>query len=213
MPGGQHPAQLAHEIGGNKGNNTYDNQGFSDRPGPEKEKDIDGQQDQTDHGIEDADIEPIQGHFLVVIEQPPDIPDDQVADHIDPEDEKDRDPDVKVDRATVLKNFERIENKNPGLEDKYSVAHDQQDLPHGIPLIPVMKRTVILIGDHPPKVPDKTSLHIDNKNEKQEAQEEKENLKPLRGLVFKDRGNFWITLVRSYGFWFNQRQVCGGAIR
>lgn len=69
------------------------------------------------------------------------------------------------------------------LEDKDGIAHDLQDLSHRTPLIAMEQGTVVFIGNHPPQIPDKIALHIDNKNEQQQAQQEEKDLEaPRRGF-------------------------------
>ena len=76
-------------------------------------------------------------------------------------------PNIHPNRSLVMKSPEGMINKDARLEDENGISHQQKDLPHGIPLVPMMQRTVILIGDHPPEVPNEIALHIDYKDQQE----------------------------------------------
>ena len=138
-PGRQHPAQLPQSIGRDEGYYSYDNQRFTNRLGPKKQQYVNRQQDQSHHGIEDADVESEEGHFLLVIEQPAEVADDRVAHQVDAANDQHGDPDIHLDRSIVMEDPECVIYENTCLEDEYSISHHEQDLAHGVALVTVME--------------------------------------------------------------------------
>ena len=85
-------------------------------------------------------------------------------------------PDIIKQCPGIVKDLQGMKKKNPRLEYKDEVPHDQEDLAHSITLIAEMERAIIFIGYHPPKVFDKTSLHVYNKNQEKKTEQQKEDL-------------------------------------
>jgi len=98
---------------------------------------------------------------------------------IDTQHEQNREPNAQVDIPLVVKYPHGVVDKNAGLEDKDGVTHQEKDLPHGVPLVAVVQGTIVFIGNHPPQVPDKIPLHIDDEDQEEEAQQQEENLDSL----------------------------------
>ena len=78
-------------------------------------------------------------------------------------------------------------DKYPCLEDKNGISHQKEDLSHGIPLVPVMERAIVFVGDDPPEVPDIIALHVDNEDQEEEAEEQEEDLETLRRVFDQSR--------------------------
>lgn len=97
---------------------------------------------------------------------------------IDAEDEGYGGPDIVQDGSGIVKNPHGVVDKKACLDDKHGISHHQEDLPHGITLITVMQGTVVFIGDDPPEIPHKASLHINNENQEKQAEQKEKDLKP-----------------------------------